>query len=95
MEIKESYTVVTPFYQYNSGAGDNGTYYPKKSFETAEKALQFQKLINAGYDAGQNEEYESFIYKWANKTIGYWFYGGYINGYSKVYHEIHKKEQIA
>jgi hypothetical protein len=95
METNEFYSVETPFYQYNSGAGDNGTYYPKREFASAEKAIQFKRILDAAYDAGRNDNYEGIAYTWANKIIGEWFYGGYITGYSKIFHEIKKKEQIA
>ena len=95
METKQRYYVKTPFYQYNSGAGDNGTYYPETDFKTEEKALQFKRIADAAFDASRDSDYDSFRYNYANKIVGEWFYGGYINGYSEVFHEIVTKEQLA
>lgn len=82
---KVPYKVSFTYYQYNSGAADNGTYKWYEKFDTEKKAKQFKRIIDAAYEAYRNDEFESYVCEWGCKYVGdISGYGGFINSTAKI-----------
>ena len=69
--MSKLYYVEFEYYQYNSGARDNGYYKHKEYFKTLKEAKSFLEKVNKGYEAKHTkftrEEYADSLVSFAKK----------------------------
>lgn len=82
---KTIYQVEFPYYQYNSGCADNGIYTGKESFEDVESAEEFKEKIDKAAAAYKKKDFDSEHYRWGTGIVSDMCYGGFIDGYAKIF----------
>jgi hypothetical protein len=63
------YLVEFKYYQYNSGAADNGTFMGTKKCENLNDAKDFKKKLQEALKAQENREFDTPIYEWAQDLV--------------------------